>query len=517
MKVVKAKEMARIESLAYADGASEEAFMESAGEGVARLARRCIALEHLKPEIVLLCGRGNNAGDAYAAGRLLKEGGFAVKAFALAPLDQCSELCQLQANRFTKSGGVIQTIEAGEQLNLSGAEFVIDGLLGTGFHGDLQPLYLSVIERANASGLPILAIDIPSGINGNTGEMGELAIQASDTLFLGLPKTGCFLGNAWNYVGRVHQFDFGLGTHWINQAEADFYLLTDAAMQGMVPPVMRTRHKYEAGYVVGVGGSPGMPGAPMMAGEAALRSGAGIVRLLHPEGMEAEFSGAPYELVRQGYDRLSEITEAMTRAASLFIGPGMGVHEKAHKLLAKLLPEVRHPCVIDADALTLIAQENLEVPRQAILTPHQGEMQRLLGDTPLSMEACQDYVEKNGCILVLKGAPTKIFAPNTVPRICPRGDPGMATAGSGDVLTGIIAAQLAGGLMPREAAELGVYLHAVAGEYASRELTPYCMTARTITQWLPRVFSELCTSQRSGESLHQVGPWAQSPAASLLR
>lgn len=495
IKVVTAKEMARIEKLAYADGFSEEAFMNKAGEGVAELVQRCIAQGHLKPHILLLCGSGNNAGDVYVAGAILREGGFHVHALSCAPYEKSSPLCQLQSRRFVKSGGIIEYIQKKEEIDFDEATILVDGLLGTGFHGKVEGLFHEMITLANASRLPIVAVDIPSGINGTTGERQGAAIKACDTLFLGLPKTGCFFDEAWNYVGRVHVFNFGLEAKYIADAKEDFFLINDDLIKELFPPIIRTRHKYQAGYVVGVGGAPGMPGAPIMSSFAALRAGAGIVRLLYPEGMESELAFAPYEVIRQAYQDAETILEAMERASSLFIGPGLGTSPEAVKMLKKVLPAINKPCVIDAEALTILAHHPIKLPPKTILTPQAGEMNRLLGleKTPPKAELvsrCQHFCEEKNVTLVLKGAPTFIFHPKQKPYISSRGDPGMATAGSGDVLTGVIAAFLAQVGDPLTASILGVYVHGVAGEHACKKWTSYCLAATDITAALPLAFAE---------------------------
>jgi ADP-dependent NAD(P)H-hydrate dehydratase / NAD(P)H-hydrate epimerase len=497
MKIVKAKEMARIEQLAYAQGASEEGFMNQAGVGVAELVQRTVARYRVKPKITLLCGPGNNAGDAYVGGRLLRNGGFQVNALAFAPLEKSSKLCQLQSKRFVESGGMIEYIKEPDTISFGDSELLVDGLLGTGFHGEVEGLLRAAIEKANASHLPIIAVDIPSGIDGTTGKIGGRAISACDTLFLGLPKSGCFFKEAWNYVGRVHVYDFGLGKRFIDEAEEE-YLLIDADMiADYLPRIERTRHKYQAGYVVGLGGCRGMPGAPIMSSFAALRAGAGIVRLLHPEGMEAELSSAPFEVIRQGYRERdgNTVLAAMRRASAVFLGPGMGTSPGALKMLQQVLPELNIPCVIDAEALTLLAEHDIALPAQTIMTPHHGEMKRLLhveGEISFLelLEMSHVYADRKKITLILKGAPTFIFHPGVKPHVCARGDPGMATAGSGDILTGVIAAFLAQTHDPLKAAILGVQFHAIAGEYAAEKWTSYSMVATDITDALPLVFKD---------------------------
>jgi NAD(P)H-hydrate epimerase len=244
-----------------------------------------------------------------------------------------------------------------------------------------------------------------------------------------------------------------------------------------------------------------MPGAAILSGTAALRSGAGIVRLWHPAGMQTELSGFTPELIHAYYashdhDALLESFHAST---ANYIGPGIGRHPDTLQLLKSIFTLREKPCVIDADALTLIAENpSLTVPENCVLTPHKGEMDRLLQITDKGIpidegyfRLCQNYSDEKKATVVLKGAPTLIFHPNSTPLIGPRGDPGMATAGSGDVLTGVVTAFLAQGLHPQQAAAFGVYLHGIAGEHASRKKTSYSVIASDLIETLPDAFKEL--------------------------
>jgi hydroxyethylthiazole kinase-like uncharacterized protein yjeF len=506
MKIVTAQEMARIEREAYAKGASEEAFMNQAGLGVAEAVRRFIALHHLKPNILLLCGSGNNAGDAYVAGRLLIEDGFQVNALSCAPSGKKSPLCILQSQRFTAAGGNILELHESDSIPFPPAELLLDGLLGTGFHGEIGGILKTVISKANESKLPIIAIDIPSGINGTTGEMGEVVIDAVQTVFLGLPKKGCFTPEAWEHIGRIEIFNFGLKEEFINQAKEDFTLIDDPLIVANLPHIMRTRHKYQAGYVVGLGGSLGMPGAPSMACFAALRSGAGIVRLFFPEEMRGEFTQTPLEVIQEAYrpGDAEGILREMKRAGAFFLGPGLGRSQNAQDLLAKIIPQLDKPCVIDADALFILTERGIAFPQQCILTPHLGEMKMLLQlkekNIPFSelLERARVFARDHQVTVVLKGAPTYILHCDQKPFICARGDPGMATAGSGDILSGIIAGFLAQTRNPLQAALLGVQFHAMAGELAAEKWTSYCMVATDLIEQLPHIFKYYikCSTQK---------------------
>lgn len=468
LKVVTAEEMARIEK----GKKGHEAFMEEAGHKVAEAAIEFIAKEKLPKRVTLLVGRGNNGGDAYAAGIHLLDEGFEVHAIPMA--GDCSPLNRKFGEQFRKKRGKITD-------KLEG--LILDGLLGTGFKGQVEKEMAQVIRQANASGLPIIAIDIPSGLNGTTGEVGSVAILANETVALGLPKIGFFLRDGWNHVGTLRVVDFGLPKEAVAEAEAVAYL----PLHLQLPKIVRNRHKYQAGYVVGFGGSKALSGAVKLTGLAALHAGAGIVRIFHPE----EIGETALELISNDWNPKSW-KEALKKAQAVFVGPGLGRSEKTLTWLKTHLKEIQQPCVLDADAI----QPNLPFPKNAILTPHRGEVLRLLGlkAAPREEELFAKIIRfcnHNQAIIVLKGAPTFIFTPQAKPIIIPRGDPGMATAGAGDVLTGMIAALLAEGGSTRESAVLGVTLHAMAGEEAAKEKTSYCMTASDLIAFMPAAFRAL--------------------------
>lgn len=491
MKVITPKEMARVEALAYQDGFSEGAFMEAAGKGIAEKVHQYIEQQKIEKTVCLLCGKGNNSGDAYVAGLYLLEKGYSVFAIQVTTIQESSPLCKKNYGRFVKRGGKVQE-------NFPANGILLDGLFGTGFHGGLKEPFASLVSRANGSGLPILAIDIPSGLNGETGEIEGPSIEAQETLYLGLPKTGFFFNQGWNRVGKLRSVDFGLLDTYSEKADAEFQMAAEEMMPKLMPKVVRNRHKYQAGHVVGLAGSPNMPGASLLASEAVLRGGAGMIHLLHPEGMQAELSHSLYEVIKIPYTTAENALEKLNKGKAAFIGPGIGREPQTRDLLKQLLAGIKVPCVLDADALTIIGEDALTLPSNAILTPHHGEMAKLLNAKELDsqfLNTCQNYARDQNCTLVLKGGPTFIFHPEKQPIANPTGCPGMATAGSGDVLTGLLAALLAQGLQPFDAAMLSVYLHGAAGEIAEKELTPYCMIASDITHHFPRAFKSLTQVQ----------------------
>jgi len=478
LKVVTAAEMARVERLSIQDGCDEIAYMEKAGIGIADFVRQ----NYKQKSCTLLVGKGNNGGDAFVCGCHLMDAGCAVRAITLFPAQECSDLCQKQWDRFEKQGGVISS-----EWVLEGV--VVDGLLGTGFKGETEGQLKELIAAVNKTECPIVSIDIPSGVDGSTGDSAKEVIKADQTVYLGLPKAGFFLKKGWEFVGKLAGVDFGLSANYVDQAMATGYLFDERRAPDLLPKIERTRHKYQAGYVVAFAGAPGMPGAAQLASLAALRSGAGIVRLYHPAGMEDEFGSGVKELVRSPWnaDRMGEILEEIKRAKALLLGPGIGEEESALKAILQLLA-TKKPAVVDADGLAVF-QNVVDCGPEVVLTPHAGEMARLIDD--VNPASCQEFAEKKGVTLVLKGAPTWIFHPGSKPIIVPRGDPGMAKAGTGDVLTGIIAAFLAQGLRGREAAVLGVYVHALAGEKVSYRLTSYSLIASDIIKEIPKVLKKL--------------------------
>lgn len=496
MKVIAPKQMAQIESQAFRDGSSETDFMEEAGSGVALIVHDFVEKYGIDRHVILLCGKGNNGGDAYVAGVHLIHLDYDVYAYQLAPFDECSPLCQQNQKRFLDEGGRLKEISSVEEIAFPIQGVIVDGIFGTGFHGQVDEFHSSLIRFVNATGIPTIAVDIPSGLDGETGLPGGEAIIARETAFLGLPKTGFFIGSGWDYVGKLRYIDFGLPQEYIEEADADLIMLSQDIVKPLLPRIRRSRHKYEAGYVVALAGSPGMPGAAVLASLAALRGGAGIVRLLHPEGMQEELTATPYEIIKEpySYDNPKAVVELLNKASAVLIGPGMGRSSEAESLLKEILPQIQKPTVLDADALFHLAHNNIPLPEKTILTPHKGELLRLLGissQEPLNesfLRLCQSYANEKRVTLLMKGGPTFIFHPDETVFVNPTGDPGMATAGSGDVLTGLLAGLLAEGLTTLHAAQLGVYLHGIAGEHASEELTPYCMTASDVLFYFPEAF-----------------------------
>ncbi len=491
IKVLSATSMRSLEGLAYAQGCSEIDFMENAGSSIAKQTEIFILEAGRAKVVTLLVGKGNNGGDAYVAGRKLLEQGFKVTAFHLYSIEKCGPLCCKQKENFEKAGGSVYFVHDNKQISFGKEGVILDGLVGTGFKGKAEGDLAYIISQANESLLPILAIDIPSGVCGDTGAVESIAIQATATIYLELPKLGFFLKEGWNHVGKLIKAEFGLPSSFVDQLEPEAFLIEGTEP---LPLVKRNRHKYDAGYVLTVAGSPQMVGAGILSSYAALRSGAGIVRWFYPPEIESLIVTAPWEIIKQPFDDMNCFYRELDRAKSLIIGPGMGREKIELKKIKKVLFRCQVPCVIDADALYFLAKNpSFQLPPNSLLTPHQGELKRLLEAHSLLKEnflsGCQKLACKKKATLLVKGAPNFLFSPDEVPYILPFGNPGMAKAGSGDVLSGILAALLAQDMTVFQAALLGCYLHGKAGDIAESETSTYSIMASDILENLPHAIS----------------------------
>lgn len=485
-------EMRQIEAAAAASGISAEALMEQAGKATASF----ISSYAPEKKAVVIAGTGNNGGDGYVVARYLLQDGFFVQVVQVGTLDATS-LTKKQRRRYEARGGKVVDLDH-QKLTLPQEGVLIDALFGTGFHGRQKQHTIDIIEAINSSKLPIIAVDVPSGLNAADGTVQDVAVKAHVTCTMEFPKIGFFFADGWNHVGKVVSLPIGLKDA-ANTIPCSLYVLENHDAKSRLPPIVRTRNKYSRGHVVGLAGSHGMAGAALMASFSSLKAGAGIVHLLHPEAHAAEFNGPPLEVVRIGYldNDIECIKNWLQKADALFIGPGLGRDPKQAAMLAALLPSCTGKMVLDADALYWLAQTKgtkFGPLSQAILTPHFGELERFFPEkeplTPQFIKKCQLLVDENKTNLILKGGPTFLFSHGEVPTVLMEGDPGMATAGSGDVLTGVLAAMLAQGLTPRDAMLTGAYIHGRAGELAAAKETSYSVTATSLITELPQAIKE---------------------------
>jgi NAD(P)H-hydrate epimerase len=468
-----AAQVRALDAHAIAQGTSGYTLMKRAGEAALR------GLRSRWPkalEIAVVAGGGNNAGDGYVLARFAQAAGLSATVLAVITPDQLTGDARIAWQDFRSSGGHIVTYSA---LLLAQADVVVDALLGTGLTTTVRPPLSEAIQAINACTRPVLALDLPSGLNADSGAVMGVAVRADCTISFVALKTGLFLGEGPEYAGRLLFDDLEVAP----PPEARFTALLERLGEGEIaqalPSRRRQANKGDFGRVLIVGGGAGMPGAVRLAGEACLRVGAGLViAATARENLFAIAAGRP-ELIVHGVDQPEELSLLLTAADVVAIGPGLGRSAWARSILERTLGCGKQ-LVIDADALNLLAESGQIAPPGSVLTPHPGEAARLL---EISTEAVQAdrmsalralTLRHPGAVIVLKGAGTLIGMagvnpPSPTPAICERGNPGMAAAGMGDVLTGAIAGILGQCREPWLAARAGVMAHALAGDDLARE------------------------------------------------
>lgn len=434
--------------------------------------------------IVVLCGPGNNGGDGYVLARLARARRLEVQVIALSDPKSLSGDAQLAWQDFIAAGG--STREWSDDC-LDAAEVVVDAIFGIGLSRPVTPEMAARIQAVNDRHMPVLALDIPSGLDADTGRVLGAAIHAERTLtFLGL-KLGFYLGEGPNFTGVVMFDALDLPPDAISFVETAATRIGEDALARLLPRRRRTTHKGQQGRVLVIGGGIGMAGAARLAGEAALRVGAGLVTVAtRPENVATITADRP-ELICRGIERADEIESLLDRADVLAIGPGLGQDPWAVMMVEAAL-RCGKPSVIDADALNLLAQSPC-VSEHWILTPHPGEAGRLLGTSAAEVQddrlaAAGSIVDRYGGVVVLKGAGTLVMQREALPSICDQGNPGMASPGMGDVLTGVIAGIVAQTADLTGAARAGVLVHAMAGDMAARR-GERGLLATDLFTWLP--------------------------------
>jgi len=419
--------------------------------------------------VSVLCGAGNNGGDAYVVARLAVEAGLDVRAYPLAAPEKLKGDALTAFEDYRAVGGPLLDFVPAD---FEGAQVLVDGLLGTGLDREVEGFYADVIRGVNRFRGGVLALDVPSGLQADTGQVLGVAVKADLTItFIGL-KQGLFTGEGLEHCGEV-VFD-DLQTPYAVQASQN-------PSARLLPPWTsglsrrpRGAHKGKYGHVLVVGGTMGYSGAARMAGEAALRVGAGLVSVAtHPYHAAFLNSGRP-ELMCHAVATAEELRSLLARASVVAVGPGLGLDQAGWaRVLFEAVLNSGLPLVVDADALNLLALSPLKRD-DWVLTPHPGEAGRLLNKKSDAIQAdrfvaINDLQQRFGGTVVLKGSGSLILGPASIPSICMLGNPGMASGGMGDVLTGVIAGLLAQGLDFTEAAEAGVRLHAAAGDKAALE------------------------------------------------
>ena len=468
-----AEAMRTADAAAIAAGTPGTTLMERAGHALADLAGR----ELPDGELAVVCGKGNNGGDGYVAARVLRAAGRAVRVLATAPIDELDGDARLAAQALT--GEPPRAVVAGA---LDGAVGVVDCVLGTGSAGTPRSSAAEAIRLIAGAGLPVLACDVPSGVDASTGEVADtdLVVRARATATFAAAKPGLWIHPGKGCAGVVHVCDIGLPP----PVEAAVSLVGPEVL-GVLPARGRASSKFSGGHVLVVGGSRGLTGAVCLAATAAARAGAGYVTALVPSSLEAIFEVKLTEVMthrlpdHDGALRVEAAQLAIAQAArhpgALVLGGGLGAAEGTRDMAVELAEECPVALVLDADGLNAFAgQARWLRPRGAptIITPHAGELARLLGveRTVIERERLAQArlaAAQTGAVVVLKGDDTLVVAPDGRVAVSPGGAPGLATAGTGDVLAGVCGAVLAAGVEPFAAAVAAVHLHLIAGRLAA--------------------------------------------------
>jgi NAD(P)H-hydrate epimerase len=438
--------------------------MTRAGEAALRALRSCWPAAE---RVLVLCGPGNNGGDGYVLARAALSQRMNVRVVALADPAKLQGDAQRAWEDFRAAGGTTQQWR--DDL-IADTDVVVDAIFGVGLTRAIEGEIASCIRAVNHSAAHLLALDIPSGLAADSGRILGEAVRAERTItFLGL-KLGFYLGEGPNCTGIVMCDSLDVPADAFDATAAAARRIDEDTIAKTLPRRSRTTHKGQQGHVLLIGGGAGMAGAARLAGEAALRVGSGLVTVAtRPENVAAITAGRP-ELICRGVNEASDLAPLIERADVVAIGPGLGQDDWSRAMEAG----VRHcekPMVVDADALNLLAQS----PRKNaswILTPHPGEAGRLLGSNAGQVQAdrlhaATNIVARYGGVVVLKGAGTLVVDEGSVPHICDRGNPGMASPGMGDVLTGVIAGVVAQAADLASAARTGVLVHAMAGDMAA--------------------------------------------------
>lgn len=418
--------------------------------------------------IVVCCGSGNNAGDGYVIARLAHEDNRRVTIVSGSDPEQLKGDARTAWGAAKADGLKITPFDASL---FRSADVIVDALFGTGLDRELSGEYLAMVEAMNSCNSPVLAVDIPSGIHADSGRVLGVAVRAQQTVtFIGL-KQGLFTGEAPDYTGQLLFSDLklpaGVYEHVISSTER----ISWQGVQSLLPPRARNAHKGDSGHVLIVGGNHGMAGAACLAAEAAGRAGAGLITVATRAEHTVAMAATLPEVMWQAAEDEIALRSLMARATVIAIGPGLGQDAWGRKMLATVLDSPL-PLIVDADALNLLALEGAQ-REHWILTPHPGEAARLLSSSAAEVnqqrfESAIALAERFQAQVVLKGAGSLVVMPAGPVALCTDGNPGMAVAGMGDTLTGIIAAMVAQGLELYDAARLGVALHAAAGDVAAQ-------------------------------------------------
>lgn len=459
-------------------------------------------------KMVVFAGPGNNGGDALAVARMLSQRGYHVEVFLFNTKGKLSEECQTNLERLKMCGSVYFT-EISTQFDppeLTESHVVIDGLFGSGLNKPLSGGFAAVVKYINASKAQVVAIDIPSGLMGedNTYNIRQNIVHADVTLSIQLPKLSFLFPENEEVVGEWELLDIGLKQSYIDATATPFSILGEEVIRPIVKPRKRFAHKGSFGHGLLIAGSYGMAGASILSAKACLRSGIGLLTVHTPiHNHDILQISVPEAIVQTDiHERYFAQPTDLSRYKAIAIGPGLGQEEDTALAMMEQIQGSNLPIILDADAINILSTHRnwlSRLPKRCILTPHLGELERLIGkcmDTYERLTKVKELAAYLQSYIIVKGAWTTIVTPEGEYFFNPTGNPGMATGGSGDVLTGILLALVAQGYSREEACKLGVYIHGLAGDIAAEDMTETGMISSDIINALPNAWKKIRQTDR---------------------
>ena len=511
--VVTPEEMRRLDRFAMEELlVPGQILMENAGRSIVEAMRRNYG-DLVGKKALIFCGKGNNGGDGFVVARHLFLRGAVV---VVVLMGEKGELKDDAKSNFQLLGNMIKSFGATERLSLVAlrllsqlrmlpkADFIVDAIFGTGFSGSVPPLSRKAIEWINHSQAIKVAVDVPSGIDSRNGMVGNVAVEADLTITMGFKKTGLLIGKSKAYTGRLETADIGVFCRLPSEFKSNTFVVGAKDLKESLPARPFDAHKHTVGKVFVLAGSRGLTGAAAMASESALRAGAGAVVLGTPQSVASLLARKLTEVMVEPLDETSKGSlgiQAMRNAERhiqwadvVVIGPGISRDRQTKQFVWDILRDIDKPMLIDADALNAISEKKLVLKQRKskniIITPHTGELSRLIKKKSVEIDAnridiCREVAGEFELTLVLKGSPTVTGSPSGDVYVNPTGNPGMATAGSGDVLSGFIAGLWAQGIDQTVAAYCGVYLHGLAGDVAREKFGEKSLMALDIQRMLP--------------------------------
>lgn len=513
LKLLYANEMKEIDRRAASEyGIPSLILMENAGLQTTEVVEEILG-SGLGKNVVILVGKGNNGGDGLVVARHLLNSGASVDTFIMGNVDEFTPDSRLNYEILARMTNAIYPLVEESQLDklmlaLLGADLIVDAIYGIGFRGSLGDLEAQVVRMVNWGRVPVVAVDIPSGVEADTGKVHGDAVRATHTVTFALPKIGLVLEPGKDYAGTLSVADISIPRALLEDKELKTNLIGDALVRPLLGPRNPETHKGTYGHTLVVGGSRDMTGAVIMTACAALRCGSGLVTAALPESLLPVAAGVMVEVMTRALPQTGQAAialEALPAIENLLgmssvcaVGPGMSQYAEAAAIIRFILEKAGIPVIIDADGLNALAGDigvlqERQVP--VVLTPHPGEMARLTGKSVEEIQSnriaiARSYAMEWGVTLVLKGNKTIVANAKGEVFVNITGNPGMATAGSGDVLCGIIAGLMAQGLKPADAACVGVYLHGMAGDAAAHIKGERGIIAGDLISFLPAVMKQ---------------------------